>query len=217
MIRHILSCAAQAVWKASCIGCPPGEVVARYSMYRTLRSEFGDRDLGPRVLSISHSKTLCCLLGARETEIVEANYPEYSINHLDFRSQTFSAVVSDQVLEHIECTPDEAINEVYRVLEPGGFSIHTTCFLTPYHGSSDFADLDNGDFWRFTPSGLRRLHKRYSEVIAANGWGNPLMPLLGGLGLSDMPVPEILWHPPNKLARLNRPSYASAVWVIAKK
>jgi SAM-dependent methyltransferase len=217
MIRHIFGRAAQTVWKASCIGCPLGEPLVRYSMYRNLRSEFGDRDLGDRVLSISHSKKLCGLLGAQETAIVEANYPEQSINDLNFRSQSFSAVVSDQVLEHVECTPDEAVNEVHRVLKPGGLAIHTTCFLTPYHGSSDFTDLHNGDFWRFTPSGLRRLHKRYSEVIAANGWGNPLMPLLGGLGLLNMSVPEISWHPLNKLARLDRTSYGYTVWVMAKK
>jgi SAM-dependent methyltransferase len=189
----------------------------RYSMYRSLRLEFGDRDLGDRVLSISHSRKLCGLLGAQETAIVDANYPAQSINNLKFQSESFSAVVSDQVLEHIECTPDEAINEVHRVLRPGGFAIHTTCFLTPYHGSDDFTDLHNGDFWRFTPSGLRRLHKRYSEVIAAKGWGNTLMPLLGGLGLIKMSVPEISWHPLNKLARLDRKSYGYTVWVVAKK
>src|SRR5262249_4403719 len=36
--------------------------------------------------------------------------------------------------------------------------------------------------------------------------GNFLTPLLGGLGLLHMPVPEASWHPFNKLARLNRRS-----------
>jgi ubiquinone/menaquinone biosynthesis C-methylase UbiE len=121
-------------------------------MYRKLRSEFGDRDLGDRVLSISYSRMLCGLLGAHEKAIVQANYPEQSINHLNFSSESFSAVFSDQVLEHIECTPEEAVNEVHRVLRPGGLAIHTTCFLIPYHGSGDFEDLNNGDFWRFTPN-----------------------------------------------------------------
>jgi SAM-dependent methyltransferase len=217
MIRSILSCTAQAVWKASCIGCPPGETLDRYSMYRNLRCEFDGRDLGERVLSISHSKKLCEILGARERVIVEANYPEQSLHDLHFPSQSFTAVVSDQVFEHIACTPDDAVNEVYRVLEPGGLAVHTTCFLIPYHGANDHMDLVNGDFWRFTPSGLRRLHKRYSEVITANGWGHPLMPLLGGLGLLKMPVPETSWHPLNRLARLDRKSYAYTVWVVAKK
>jgi SAM-dependent methyltransferase len=186
-------------------------------MYRNLRLEFGDRDLGDRILSISHSKKLCSILGARDNAIVEANYPDCSISNLPFPAHSLSAVVSDQVLEHMECTPDAAVNEVHRVLRPGGLAVHTTCFLTPCHGSGDATDLENGDFWRFTPSGLRRLHKRYSEVIAARGWGNALMPVLGALGLLHMPVPEVAWHPLNRLARLDRKSYAYTVWVIARK
>ena len=104
-------------------------------------------------------------------------------------------------------------------MKPGGLAIHTTCFFTPYHGAGDFDfnDTANGDFWRFTQSGLGRLHKDYSEVIVADGWGNPLMPLLGGLGLVHMPVPDARWHPFNKLARMNRRSYAFVVWVVARK
>jgi ubiquinone/menaquinone biosynthesis C-methylase UbiE len=186
-------------------------------MYRLLREQFGERDLGNRVLSISHSRYLCALLGASDDVISEANYPEQSVDKLAFEAGTFSAVVSDQVFEHIKCTPTEAVDEVHRVLRPGGLAIHTTCFLTPYHGSNDIFDLDNGDFWRFTRSGLARLHKDYSQIIAADGWGNALMPILGGLNLSHMPVPERTWHPLNKLARLNRDSYAHSVWIIARK
>jgi SAM-dependent methyltransferase len=157
------------------------------------------------------------MLGAREGSITEAAYPEHSICKLSaFESDTCTAVVSDQVLEHIGCTPETAIDEVYRVLSPGGIAVHTTCFLTPYHGSSNHGDCNNGDYWRFTSSGLRLLHKRYSKVIAADGWGNPLVPLINGLGLGRMPVPEPTWHPLNKLARLNRRSYAYVVWVSTR-
>jgi SAM-dependent methyltransferase len=186
-------------------------------MYVRLKAALKPGDLGEKVLSISHSKKLCHVLSADEARVVEANYPEERINRLSFASNTFSAVVSDQVLEHIECAPTEAVDEVKRVLRPGGLAIHTTCFLTPYHGSRDFSDLSNGDFWRFTPSGLARLHKDYSEILVADGWGNALMPVIGALGLTRMPVPEASWHPLNWLARANRPSYAFVVWVIARK
>jgi SAM-dependent methyltransferase len=186
--------------------------LARYSMYKALEAEPRAKiDKGP-VLSISHSKALARRLSEVESEIIEANYPDSKINELNFPDNTFEAVVSDQVLEHIECSPVDAIQEVYRVLKPGGLAVHTTCFMMPYHGSGD---LD--DFWRFSPSGLARLHRNYGEIIVADGWGNPLMPLLGGLGLVRMPVPEAKWHPFNKLARMNRRSYASVVWVVARK
>jgi SAM-dependent methyltransferase len=186
-------------------------------MYKKLIGTLGGQSLGDRVLSVSHSKKLCHLLGADDASIVEANYPEQRIDKLSFPNESFSAVVSDQVFEHIECTPSEAVAEVTRVLRPGGLAIHTTCFMTPYHGSSDHSDLVDGDFWRFTASGLARLHKDYSGVLVADGWGNASMPLIGLLGLTRMPVPEASWHPLNMLARANRPSYAFVVWVVARK
>jgi SAM-dependent methyltransferase len=186
-------------------------------MYKKLGEQFAGHDLGDRVLSISHSRKLCTRLGAQESAILDANYPEHSLADLRFAANSFSAVVSDQVLEHIACPPEQAVAEVFRVLRPGGFAVHTTAFMMGYHGAADFSDLDNGDFWRFSPSGLMRLHARYAEVIAADGWGNVLIPLLGGLGLLWAPVPEASWHPFNKLARLNRPSYAWVVWIIARK
>jgi SAM-dependent methyltransferase len=210
-MRKVVSNFAQAAWRLSCWGSPLGDILGRFSMYQSLHIQFCGHNIGDNVLSISHSSRLCRLLGAAEANIVEANYPEQSINRLKFGSDTFSAVVSDQVLEHIACTPDEAVQEVYRVLRPGGYAVHTTCFMMPYHGSTDISDLDNGDFGRFTPSGLARLHNGYSEIIAADGWGNTLLPLLGGLGLTHMPVPVGSWHPLNKLARMNRISYGHTV------
>jgi len=210
---------ARAAWKVSTTGFTKGEHFARYNMYKSLQTEpiFATSSSWRRVLSISHSVGLCKTLGVRSEAIVQANYPEQKINALRFDSNWFTAVVSDQVLEHIECDPCEAVGEVYRVLESGGIAVHTTCFMMPYHGSADYSDLDNGDFWRFTPSGLARLHKHYSEIIRVGGWGNTLVPLVNGLGLTWMPVPEAKWHPLNLLARTNRTSYAHVVWVIARK
>jgi SAM-dependent methyltransferase len=217
VLRKIAVAAARSLWSAGCVGCETGDILGRYVMYKKLGEQFAGHDLGDRVLSISHSRKLCSLLGAQESAILDANYPEHSLADLRFAANSFSAVVSDQVLEHIACPPEQAVAEVFRVLRPGGFAVHTTAFMMGYHGAADFSDLDNGDFWRFSPSGLMRLHARYAEVIAADGWGNVLIPLLGGLGLLWAPVPEASWHPFNKLARLNRPSYAWVVWIIARK
>jgi SAM-dependent methyltransferase len=215
----LITTLAQATWKVSTIGLPKGEHFTRYNMYKSLQTEpvFAASTSWEKVLSISHSLRLCEVLGVRPEAIVQANYPEQKINALKFDSNYFSAVVSDQVLEHIECNPCEAVNEVHRVLEPGGIAVHTTCFMMAYHGSPDYFDLDNGDFWRFTPSGLARLHKNYSQIIRVGGWGNTMVPLVNGLGLTWMPVPEAKWHPLNFLARTNRRSYAHVVWVIARK
>lgn len=217
MIRSIISRASRSAWQLSTIGMQTRDTLVRYSMYKALEADPRCQiSVGP-VLSISHSTDLASRLSSKKLEIVEANYPDHKINDLRFPDNTFGAVVSDQVFEHVECSPVEAVGEVHRVLKPGGLAIHTTCFLTPYHGSGTPNDIINGDFWRFTPSGLERLHKDYREVIVADGWGNTLMPLLSGLGLIRMPIPEAPWHPLNKLARINRKSYAFVVWVVARK
>ncbi len=216
-MRRIAVAATRSIWKLCCIGCTTGDILGRYAMYRRMRAQFAGRDLGDRVLSISHSRKLCTLLGARESAVLEANFPEHSIGSLAFEANSFSAVVSDQVMEHIACPPQRAVDEVFRVLRPGGLAVHTTCFMMPYHGAADDKELDNGDFWRFSPSGLTLLHRNYSEVVAADGWGNFFTPMLGGLGLLHMPVPEASWHPFNKLARIDRRSYAFVVWIIARK
>jgi SAM-dependent methyltransferase len=186
-------------------------------MYKRIVDQTRGLNLGSEVLSISHSRLLCSRLGVLDRYIREANYPDVSLQDTRLPSNSCSAVVSDQVLEHISCLPNEAVAEVLRVLRPGGIAIHTTCFLTPYHGSVDFSDQSNGDYWRFTPSGLARLHKDYSRVIAADGWGNPFMSIVTAFGLGHVAVPELRWHPINMLARLDRRSYAFVVWVIAQK
>lgn len=217
MVRRVAQGIARSLWRAGGTGFSKGTHVTRYVMYRSLRESATKVDLGDHVLSISHSKHLCAMFHVRPECIVEANFPDYSLCDLKLPSESFTAIVSDQVLEHVSCDPQRAIDEAYRVLVPGGVAVHTTVFHAPYHGSPDYSDHTNGDYWRFTPSGLALLHRNYSKIIAADGWGNPLMPVFGALGLNRMPVPNAPWHPLAKLASINRKSYAFMVWVVAQK
>ena len=54
---------------------------------------------------------------------------------LNFPDAAFDYVLSDQVLEHVEGNPQQAIDEGYRVLRPDGVAVHTTCFINPVHGA----------------------------------------------------------------------------------
>jgi SAM-dependent methyltransferase len=216
MLRGAVGGLARTLWRASMVGCEPGEHIVRYEMYRRIREATRNLRIGSRVLSVSGSTRLCDRIGARDG-VVEANHPEYDIAKLAFPNDDFDAVISDQVLEHIPCDPQVAVDEVRRVLRPGGLAIHTTCFLTPFHGVPAYSGDGGGDYWRFTDHGLRYLHRGYSRVIEADGWGNPWMTVLNALTLTRLPVPEEGWHPLNKLARHNRRSYHYVVWVIAQK
>lgn len=198
-------------WKASIVGLSRGPHITRYSMYDTLQ-KIGTslpRKQG-RVLSISHSNKLVKILGLQPTEIVSANYPEHNILNLNFPDSYFDYVISDQVLEHIEGNPFQAIKECQRILKPNGIAVHTTCFINPIHGSPS-------DFWRFTPDALSLLHKDWSKIIEAGSWGNFDVWTIVKDGLRFVGIPHAKWHPLHKLATKNDPLWPIVTWIIAKK
>jgi SAM-dependent methyltransferase len=72
---------------------------------------------------------------------------------------TFDVVVCTEVLEHLR-EPQTAINEMYRVLKPGGALILTTRFLFPIHDAPH-------DYYRYTKYGLRHLLRQF-EILELN-------------------------------------------------
>ena len=68
---------------------------------------------------------------------------------LPFHDKSFNTVVSFQVMEHIP-EPQQFLDEVYRVLVPGGHAILTTPFLWGEHEIPY-------DFFRYTRYGLKYL------------------------------------------------------------
>jgi SAM-dependent methyltransferase len=69
---------------------------------------------------------------------------------------SFDVVLCTEVLEHLP-EPQRAIDEIYRVLVPGGQLLLTTRFLFPIHDAPH-------DYFRFTKYGLRHLLRRF-EII----------------------------------------------------
>jgi SAM-dependent methyltransferase len=219
MLRASLQAVARACWKLSTVGFSCGAHIVRYQMYEEIKRSLEDFDLkSATTLSLSHSQALCGEIGLNPEKIVDANYPEHDVCSLSkLPADHFDLIVSDQVWEHIECEPQAAVDACQRVLKPGGLAIHTTCFLTPFHGNPKYGVPGEGDFWRFTPHGLMYLHRKHSRVVSADGWGNPWMTVVNGLGLTRLPVPHARWHPIRMLAKYNRRSYAFVVWIIAQK
>jgi len=77
--------------------------------------------------------------------------------HLGLASEAFDVVLCTEVLEHLP-EPQAAIDEMFRVLKPGGTLILTTRFLFPIHDAPH-------DYFRFTKFGLRHLTRRFDSVI----------------------------------------------------
>lgn len=161
-------------------------------------------------VSISHSENLADLVGLQASEIVSADYPEHNFLSLAFNDESFDYILSDQVLEHIEGNPQQAIDESYRILRPGGIAIHTTCFINPIHG------LPN-DFWRFSPYALSLLHSNWREVIEVGGWGNFQVWSIVQDGIRFSKIPHAKWHPLHKLAVKNDPLWPISTWIVSKK
>ena len=198
-------------WKASMYRLPRGPHITRYAMYQRL-AQIGTQlpyKTG-RTLAISHSRMLIAVVGLCPTEIVEANYPEQNILALDIPDESFDFVVSDQVLEHVEGNPQQAINECHRILKPGGIALHTTCFINPIHGAPS-------DFWRFTPYALTLLHKGWSRIFDSDGWGNFEAWSIVRCGLRFHGIPNATWHPLHKIATRNDPAWPIVTWIAAQR
>jgi len=75
---------------------------------------------------------------------------------LGILDETFDVVLCTEVLEHIP-DPQRAIDEIYRVLAPGGQLLLTTRVLFPIHDAPH-------DYFRFTKYGLRHLLRRF-EIL----------------------------------------------------
>ena len=90
-----------------------------------------------------------------------------------FEDASFDAVFLLEVLEHV-ATPDLAISELYRVLEPGGVLVLSTPFVFEIHEAPH-------DYFRFTEHGLRFLLRGFAScsIGRRNGYLKAtLVPLL---------------------------------------
>jgi SAM-dependent methyltransferase len=72
---------------------------------------------------------------------------------LGIADAVFEVVLCTEVLEHLP-EPQKAIDEMFRVLKPGGELLLTTRFLFPIHDAPH-------DYFRYTKYGLRHLLRRF--------------------------------------------------------
>lgn len=102
------------------------------------------------------------------------NFGEYNcdlhtdIEQIPFEDGSLCAILCVEVLEHVS-NPFKALDEIYRVIKPGGKIFFTTPFLLGYHGKTKSDNINHGhdeypDYFRYTHQGLSLLFKEFSSV-----------------------------------------------------
>ena len=117
---------------------------------------------------------------------------------------SIGVVLNMESLEHI-AYPQEAIDEMYRVLKPDGFLILTTVMHFKVHRTPR-------DYWRFAPDGLELLLKRFKIVDCTleGGLKRPkgvwvtARKVLGGEGLGKLPQIRAVKSDDRLLKKLER-------------
>jgi SAM-dependent methyltransferase len=105
--------------------------------------------------------------------------------------QSFDAVLSTQVLEHVE-DPALYLSECFRLLRPGGRMLLSTHGIFVYHPDPD-------DYWRWTPAGLRR-------QVQAAGFEIERFEGIVGLAASGLQLFQDAFY--HQLPRRLRPGFA---------
>jgi SAM-dependent methyltransferase/uncharacterized protein YbaR (Trm112 family) len=154
-------------WLSNSIPTLSANVTARAN-FRQFRDQLRRRAGRPRVLVIGGSIVgdgLESLVGDPSIELLETDValgPRTQLicdaHDIPFRDETFDGVILQAVLEHV-VDPARCIEEVYRVLRPGGLVYADTPFMQQVHGR-EF------DFTRFTRLGHRRLFRRFRELAS---------------------------------------------------
>lgn len=113
-----------------------------------------------------------------------------------FRDGEFGCVLCTEVLEHLH-TPQKALDEMRRVLKPGGKLILTTRFIFPLHNIP-------GDYFRFTRYGLAHLLRDWSsfEIYEEGTTLEALSVIFERLGFQT----DMLWI-----------KFLSGIWLILAK
>jgi SAM-dependent methyltransferase len=116
------------------------------------------------------------------------------IHALTFDDESVGTIICLETLEHV-FDPLRAVQEMHRVLRPGGVLAISSVMFFPIHAHP-------WDFWRFTPEGFERLLEPFeSRLVLAHGWN--LMPEgVYGIGIKG-PDPSLT---PARLPRIREMS-----------
>lgn len=89
------------------------------------------------------------------------------LHDIDLESESVRTVLCFDTLEHVE-EPRRALQEIHRILQPGGVAIISSHMYFPIHDHPS-------DYWRFTPEAFRSILKPFEQSFAGYA-GHELLP-----------------------------------------
>ncbi len=107
-----------------------------------------------------------------ETMDVSADYsPDIvgDIHAIPLEEASVDGIICRSVLEHVQ-DPAKAMNELYRILKPGGILFLQVPSTYPYHARKGFGAYP--DYWRFFGDTLEMMGAPFSkvELVKHGGW-----------------------------------------------
>jgi len=96
------------------------------------------------------------------------------LQRIDLPDASVGTVIVLDVLEHVEFCR-RAMEEIHRVLKPGGVAIITSVMYFPIH---DYPS----DYWRFTPSGFKSLLSPFPVSIIESAGLSAFPPIVLAIG-----------------------------------
>lgn len=132
------------------------------------------------------------------------NFPDFDLCAPLNGHERFDVVICEQVIEHV-VDPVKAAENLRGLCAPGGHVIVSTPFLIRVH---ELPMYGMGDYWRFTPRGLRTLLERAGLTVdSVASWGNRSVVV----GNFDLWPRYRRWH-----SLRNEPDLPVQVWAFAR-
>lgn len=168
-LRHLLGVSGRRVARRArrlarrwSDGPPPERQWVRTVMLADLRAFFATLPVA-ELDTVECSSTTHADLGWRSHQVVR--YPDLDLTDPPDDVPTYDVVICEQVLEHVT-DPWASARTLRRLCRPGGYVVVSTPFLLKIHDAP-------GDYWRFTPDGLRLLLTGAGlDVVHLSSWGN---------------------------------------------
>lgn len=139
-----------------------GPPLIRYALNRQMHKHMPTLGSFRRVLDIGSRRSPYKKLIQAEhfwsLDILEHFQPDVvgDAHRLPLRNESVDLVIASQMLEHCRA-PQQVVDEVWRVLEPGGCMVCSVPFNYIIHG-------DPSDYWRFTRYALEEVFKKFLKT-----------------------------------------------------